>query len=392
MAVDAFLGSIRLENFVDFYLPNDYTVFTTGETKGIEALAEEISHIQGVSSVDINYAANAVLNPEEEVLQPFLEKAFPEKKERQEAIANYKKAPNQEENGFTAPVVAVSKRMIEKYNERAEKKVDIARFEEGEVCVLDSLLEKGEVQKAAGKMITMTDVSSKKELTIEVAACAALEENGVFNIGYYWNTEGAPECILISKKAMDRFCKETHINNVIVDCEPESEGYVTKKMKEDVMVNPCVRTLEVKSETIEGFYSSMKAMNIVGGGISFVLILIGMANFVNVMLTGVYIRRNELAVMESVGMTKKQVKKMLVFEGSYYGILTLALILTVGNVMIKLITDMSRQIADYAVAYYPAALLAVTAVVIMAACIIVPVILYHMISKESITERIRQAN
>ena len=60
--------------------------------------------------------------------------------------------------------------------------------------------------------------------------------------------------------------------------------------------------------------------------------------------------------------------------------------------MIKLITDMSRQIADYAVAYYPAALLAVTAVVIMAACIIVPVILYHMISKESITERIRQAN
>ena len=136
----------------------------------------------------------------------------------------------------------------------------------------------------------------------------------------------------------------------------------------------------------------MKAMNVVGGGISFVLILIGMANFVNVMLTGVYIRRNELAVMESVGMTKKQVKKMLVFEGSYYGILTLALILTVGNVMIKLITDMSRQIADYAVAYYPAALLAVTAVVIMAACIIVPVILYHMISKESITERIRQAN
>lgn len=392
LAVDAFLGSIRLENFVDFYLPNDYTVFTTGETKGIEALAEEISHIQGVSSVDINYAANAVLNPEEEVLQPFLEKAFPEKKERQEAIANYKKAPNQEENGFTAPVVAVSKRMIEKYNERAEKKVDIARFEEGEVCVLDSLLEKGEVQKAAGKMITMTDVSSKKELTIEVAACAALEENGVFNIGYYWNTEGAPECILISKKAMDRFCKETHINNVIVDCEPESEGYVTKKMKENVMVNPCVRTLEVKSETIEGFYSSMKAMNVVGGGISFVLILIGMANFVNVMLTGVYIRRNELAVMESVGMTKKQVKKMLVFEGSYYGILTLALILTVGNVMIKLITDMSRQIADYAVAYYPAALLAVTAVVIMAACIIVPVILYHMISKESITERIRQAN
>lgn len=83
---------------------------------------------------------------------------------------------------------------------------------------------------------------------------------------------------------------------------------------------------------------------------------------------------------------------MLVFEGGYYGILTLALVLTVGTVMIKTITNMARQIADYAADYYPAVLLTVTAVVIMSVCTIVPIILYHMISKESITERIRQAN
>lgn len=392
LAVDAFLGSMKLENYVDFYLPDDYTVFTTGETKDIEDMAEEISHIQGVSNVDINYAADAVLDLDEEVFAPFLEKAFPEKEDRQKAVTKYKKAANQEENGYTAPVVAVNKRMIEKYNERAEKKVDIVRFEEGEVCVLDSLLEKEEAEQAAGKMITLKDGSGKKKLTMEAAACATLQEHGVFNVGYYWSTDGAPECILISKKAMDKFSRETNINNMIVDCDPESEVFVTKKMKENVAVNPCVRTLEIKSEVIKDFSSSMMAMNVIGSGISFVLILIGMVNFVNVMLTGVYIRRNELAVMESVGMTKKQVEKMLVFEGGYYGILTLALVLTVGTVMIKTITNMARQIADYAADYYPAVLLTVTAVVIMSVCTIVPIILYHMISKESITERIRQAN
>lgn len=189
---------------------------------------------------------------------------------------------------------------------------------------------------------------------------------------------------------MDKLTKETVIRNIIVNCKAESESFVAKKINEIARANPCVRTLKIKSEMIENFSSSMLAMNVIGGGISFVLIFIGIINFINVMLTGVFIRKNELAVMESVGMTKKQIKKMLVLEGGYYGIVTLALILTIGNVIIKTIANMARQMADYAVDYYPVVLLAITAVVIMAVCIIVPVVLYRAISKESITERLRQ--
>jgi len=389
LAVDTFLGCMKLENYVDYYLPDDFTIYTTGEEKDICAMAEEISAIQSVTEVSLNHDTDVLLNPEEEAFLPFLEMGFKDKKKRQKAVAAYKKAKDSEKC-YSAPVVAVSTAMMEKYNKRASQKIDIARFEEGEVCLIGSVWEKKQAERVAGKNITLTDAKSKKALTIEVGSCSTYDEDGAINIGYYWQTAGAPECILISKKAMDKLTKETGISNIIVNCKAESESFVAKKMNEIAEANPCVRTLEIKSEMIENFSSSMLAMNVIGGGISFVLIFIGIINFINVMLTGVFIRKNELAVMESVGMTKKQIKKMLVLEGGYYGIVTLALILAIGNVIIKTIANMARQMADYAVAYYPVFLLTITSVVIMAVCIIVPVVLYRVISKESITERLRQ--
>ena len=75
----------------------------------------------------------------------------------------------------------------------------------------------------------------------------------------------------------------------------------------------------------------MFSLKILSGGVSAILILIGIINFINVMLTGIFTRRTELAVMEGVGMTKKQVQKMLMLEGIYYAVITLALILTAGS-------------------------------------------------------------
>ena len=58
----------------------------------------------------------------------------------------------------------------------------------------------------------------------------------------------------------------------------------------------------------------MSSMNVLGSGISLLLLLIGVLNFINVMVTGVYSRRQELAVLESIGMTKRQISGMLTWE------------------------------------------------------------------------------
>lgn len=100
-------------------------------------------------------------------------------------------------------------------------------------------------------------------------------------------------------------------------------------------------------------------------------------------------KKGELSVMESVGMTKKQIKKMLLFEGGYYGIITIVLILTAGNAIIYFVADFTSKIADYAIFHYPVFLMFVIIVVIMSICMLVPGAVYQTISRESITERLR---
>ena len=67
-----------------------------------------------------------------------------------------------------------------------------------------------------------------------------------------------------------------------------------------------------------------------GGALSFIVGLVGVLNFFNAILTGIIARQRELAVLGAVGMTGRQMRAMLVWEGLLYalGAAGLALLLT----------------------------------------------------------------
>ncbi|WP_429147846.1 FtsX-like permease family protein [Anaerotaenia torta] len=64
-------------------------------------------------------------------------------------------------------------------------------------------------------------------------------------------------------------------------------------------------------------------MLVLGGGVALVIALIGILNFVNVMSVSVMVRKRELAILESIGMSRKQVRRMLASEGLGYAVITL---------------------------------------------------------------------
>lgn len=400
LSVNTFIGSMKLENYVDFYLPNDYTIYTYSGSqdntedeekeymKKAEQLAKDIKNIDGVKNVSINYSGDTMFQFDEQLFLPFLENAFSERKEMQEAIEFYKNT-KEEDRAYSSPVIAISSEMIKEYNKRASQKINIEQFDKGEVCLLGFVNTKKQAKELFGKKITLIDKASKKTKTFTITSCPTREESYRINVGYYWMKGGAPDLVLISEAALKDFCSSYSINNIIVDCEKEAESAVTFKMKQLTKSNPCVMQLEIKSERMSSFVSSMNSMNILGDGISVVLILIGIINFINVMLTGVFTRRGELAVLESIGMTKKQIQKMLVYEGVYYGCSTILLILTIGNGIIFVVADLAQKVADYAVFHYPIGLMSGIAVIIMGICMIVPSLVYKNLSKESVTERLR---
>ena len=110
------------------------------------------------------------------------------------------------------------------------------------------------------------------------------------------------------------------------------------------------------------------------------------------MITGVYTRKLELAVLESVGMTKRQIRNMLMYEGMFYGIITAVLIVTLGSLMMYGAGRLSVNIADYAVFHYPYALVAGVVVVLFAICIVVPAMVFRLVTKDTVTSRLREAS
>lgn len=85
-------------------------------------------------------------------------------------------------------------------------------------------------------------------------------------------------------------------------------------------------------ETYRAEFESFRNMFVLLGSVlSFVIGLVGILNFLNAVLTSIIARRKEFAMLQSIGMTGKQLKIMLIWESLYYtiGAVLLCLILSV---------------------------------------------------------------
>ena len=162
------------------------------------------------------------------------------------------------------------------------------------------------------------------------------------------NEVGIPY-VYMSKSLINNFTSNKMTDWITVDCKKEYSKSIKKKL--DSMQKEGY--IDAKMDASENFTQSKIMMNVVGGGIAIIFIFIGLLNFINVMITNVSTRLRELAIMESVGMTKKQIKKMLTYEGLYYAGITLSMIFTLGLGIIYVIARMTQNLADYAKFIFP---------------------------------------
>ena len=212
------------------------------------------------------------------------------------------------------------------------------------------------------------------------------DESGILNF-HESNVLGVPT-IYVSSSVLNKLDNNSNIDRIYIDVEDKSDSNVKNKLKTIVSENRLV--LESKTDMMESFNKSSVMMNVVGGGISIILIFIGLLNFINVMVTNVNVRLQELAIMESIGMTKKQIKKMLTIEGAYYASITTLLTCTLGMGVVYLIAQLTKNIADYAEFVFPGMELIFLITLIFAVCLITPVMAYKYSSKKTVTERLRE--
>lgn len=82
----------------------------------------------------------------------------------------------------------------------------------------------------------------------------------------------------------------------------------------------------VSADTLERSYiNETRAVTAVQVMVSIMIFGVGVLNLINSMISATNVRRKEFAVMQSLGMTKKQLRFLLLFEGFNYAVITLIL-------------------------------------------------------------------
>ncbi len=130
---------------------------------------------------------------------------------------------------------------------------------------------------------------------------------------------------------------------------------------------------------------------VMGNVVSIVIALVGVLNFVNSMVTAIVSRRKEFAMMQSVGMTKSQLCKLLVWEGMDYAWITLLCTYVISSlaVGIGVRTLVEGGFTTFRFTLLP---LVICTPLLLLFAVLVPYLCFHDLEKDSLVKRLRSTD
>ena len=206
-----------------------------------------------------------------------------------------------------------------------------------------------------------------------------LQTYGMFNCNY----------ILPEEEYLD-FMGEAQPMRTLFNAEAEKETQI-----EEWLSSYCENVNDELDYTskykLEKEFASMRNMyTFIGGLLSFVLALIGILNFINTMVTSVLSRKQEFAMMEAVGMTGNQLKKMLCQEGLYYALFTGVCSVVLSALLnVTVVRLLGNEFWIFAWHFTVTPVL-ICIPLLMLIVFIVPIICYQKMCRTSVVERMRK--
>ena len=147
---------------------------------------------------------------------------------------------------------------------------------------------------------------------------------------------------------------------------------------------------ESKDLARKDFQGFQQMFLLLGGALCAIVSIVGILNFFNAILTGILARKREFAMLQAVGMTGKQLKKMLMEEGLIYAGTTVLISLVLILAMEPLTGRMLESMFWFFEYHFSVTAVFVTAPVFLFLGVALPLAVYRSIAKLTIVERLRE--
>jgi putative ABC transport system permease protein len=236
-------------------------------------------------------------------------------------------------------------------------------------------------QEWVGGKISFAAEDKTREITI-----------GAVNYGdYYGVSTNVGANLIVSEEYVKTLTEKPYILSLTVKYErpymEDTENAIKRLLEE----NPYNQDLLFvsKYDEMKTIQDSQGGMFEIGAVIAVLLLLVGMLNYVNTMASGMQSRKLTFSIMESVGMSRKQVRKLLVREGVLYAAGSIFIALTVGTAVTYVaFGSMNYMGVPFRIPVLP---LSCAAVLVIVICVVTPLVTYgRLVRNRTIVERLRE--
>lgn len=346
-----------------------------------EAILEKMKKTKGVAQIDPIIYTEITVPWEPEFTDLWMREFYetwmdiPYEQEKQE----YQEYPE----NFGSSLVGITEEEFRDLNASLEEPIDEDAFLKGKTCLLYRNGLSFKKEDVAGKNITCTEYGNlDNQLSFDIA--------GLVDLNDYTALLGYPPTIIVSDTVVKSF-----VNNPVVykleicyekSHDQETEASLLSIMEETPYKKDYSYDSKIKLE--ENVKKAQGNMMEIGIGIVLILAFIGIMNYLNTAIGSIQSRIQEIAVMESIGMTGKQVQKMLMLEGFLYATGAIGVTMTLGLAVTYCFYEaMNYNGAPFQIPVIPVSGVFLLSLVI---CMIVPVLVYRSMEKKTqIVERIK---
>ena len=171
--------------------------------------------------------------------------------------------------------------------------------------------------------------------------------------------------------------------------EEYNSQFTSGKSYGGIVTDSRILSLISKSDLLAGARDYITSSRIIMASICIMLLFMGLINFVNVTATGLVLRKKEFAVMESIGMSRRQLKKMILSEGLLYSIFVILMTAVSGTVIWYITCHVIKARLAYFSYYFPYIEFLAASLLLMLICMLISHIAFKRCTSGSITDRLK---
>lgn len=288
--------------------------------------------------------------------------------------ADYKANPS----NYYGMLIGIDEEQFDYVNQSLDNPIDKQDFLNGESCIVQ--YEGSEIPKEYLNQRVFFNLQGKQyEITVEAVS---------YDTQYSGRDIGAS--LIVSQDYLNSLISKPTTLNMYIYYNQKYDEVLEKKITSLVEDSPYSNDLHIESqfENMRTIQESQGEMMEIGTIIALLLLLVGVLNYTNTIASSIQNRKLTFSVMESIGMSKKQINQLLIREGVLYALFSVFITLTIGSVITYICFEsMNYMEIPFNVPVFP---LFSAIILVMLICMITPLLSYKKLAgNRSIVERLR---